>query len=86
VARSGGGELEKKVGQRKKERGKKRLSYPAPLFIPRAVVVGAVEVLHYPDSFCAHLPRGGTMWGGCLNNRATRHVMAVIATVTNDSQ
>jgi hypothetical protein len=50
------------------------------------MVVGTVGVLHYPDSYCASLPRVGATWGGGSINRATRHVMAVIAAVTNDKQ
>jgi hypothetical protein len=48
--------------------------------------VGTVGVLHYPDSYCASLPRVGTSWGGVSVNRATRHVMAVMAAVINDKQ
>jgi hypothetical protein len=45
--------------------------------------MGMVGVLHYPDSYCACLPRVGATWGGGSNNRATRHVMAVIVAVIN---
>jgi hypothetical protein len=41
--------------------------------------------LHYPDRFCRGSPRGGVMWGGDSNNRATRHMMAVIAAIMNSN-
>jgi hypothetical protein len=50
------------------------------------MIVGTVGVLHYRDNYCACLPHAGAMWGGGSNNRATRHIMAVIAAVINDKQ
>jgi hypothetical protein len=56
----------------------------SPIYTRGVMVVGAVGVFHYPDSYCVYLPRVGAMWGGGSSNRATRQVMAVIAAVIND--
>jgi hypothetical protein len=82
-----GEELKRRNGERKKmEWGKKGQVTPLPYLYPRAEVVGTVVVFHYPDSYCAWLPRVGTTWGGGSNYRATRHVMTVMAAVINDKQ
>jgi hypothetical protein len=57
---------------------------PAEQSTRGVMVVGTVGVLQYPDSYCAYLPRVGATWGGGSNNRATRHVMIVMAAVIND--
>jgi hypothetical protein len=78
VARSGGGELEVRRQRKKKEWGKKRELPPLPYLYRRAVVVGTVVVLHYPDRFCGGSPRGGTSWGGSSYNRATTPIMTMM--------
>jgi hypothetical protein len=58
----------------------------SPIYKRGVEIVGAEVVLHYPDSYCAQMPRVSTAWGGGSNNHATRQVMAVMAAITNDKQ
>jgi hypothetical protein len=80
--RARGEEIEEEEGVE----GKKGKVPRSPIYTRGIDIVGMVGVLHYPDSYCASLPRVGATWGGGSINRATRHVMAVMATVINDKQ
>jgi hypothetical protein len=87
VAWLDGGEHGEKRQRKKKERGVKRAKLPRfPIYTRGIDIVGTVGVLHYRDNYCAHLPRVRVTWGGSSNNRATRHIMALIAAVINDKQ
>jgi hypothetical protein len=90
VKRNGGGARSLRVGPAEerskwKARGRRRSGVKmaklprSPIYKHGAEILGAEVVFHYGDRNCTKVPRVSMMWGGGLNNRATRQVMAVMA-------
>jgi hypothetical protein len=64
--------LRRRCGGRRRSRGKKKRITPAPLFISRDCGRGHGGSAPLPRPFLRASPHGGTSWGGCSYNRATR--------------